>query len=173
MLLLHFTNSEGIRLELGKPKDAKTIGLMSRDLIENGLGWTWTPLRVAKHIFNPNSLVVVARSKKTVCGFVILQFTEKTANMSLLAVDPSFQRKGIGSDLVRFVEQSANAAGLASIFLEVREINKGALIFYRSHGYRQINLLPRYYRNRETAIRMVYQLKVPIVPDNTKHRSTS
>ncbi len=173
MYLLHFTNTEGMRLELATLKDAKAIGIMSRDLIEHGLGWAWTPFRVAKHILHTNSLVIIARAEKNICGFAILQLTEKVANLSLLAIDPNFQRKGIGRDLVRFVEQSVAIAGISSIFLEVREINESALAFYQALGYCEIKRIPHYYRGQETAIRMVYQLKVPTTPDNSENRSIS
>ena len=173
MYLIHFTNTEGIQLELAKPKDAKVIGVMSRDLIEYGLGWSWTPARVYRHIQSANSMVLVARAEQTVRGFAILQMMGKHANLSLLAVDPSFQGQGIGRDLVKFVEQAIATAGIATIFLELREINEEALTFYQSLGYREIGRIPHYYRGRETAIRMVHQQNVSTILDNSTHNSTS
>ena len=38
MDLIHFTQAEGVRLELAKMKDAPTIAALSRELIEYGLG---------------------------------------------------------------------------------------------------------------------------------------
>ena len=77
MDLIHFTQAEGIRLELVKRKDAPTIAAFLGKLIEYGLGWSWTMARVAKHIQHADSMVVVAREDKSVRGLVLMQFMEK------------------------------------------------------------------------------------------------
>ena len=38
----------GVQLRLAQPGDAMEIALMSRDLIEHGLAWSWTRTRVAR-----------------------------------------------------------------------------------------------------------------------------
>ena len=43
--------------------DAREIAEMSRDLIEQGLTWSWTPARV-QHLSRPGSSVVVARRER-------------------------------------------------------------------------------------------------------------
>ena len=40
--------------------DAKAIAHLSRDLIETGLGWSWTPERVTRAIQDRNTLTVIA-----------------------------------------------------------------------------------------------------------------
>ena len=154
MYLTRFSQHQGVKLELGKPEDAETIAFLSRDLIEDGLGWSWTPARVSKHICLTSSMVVVARAEQKVQGFTITRFLDKTAHLDLLAVSESYQRKGIGQDLVTFVKSSAAAIGIPVIFLELRETNEEGLAFYHALGYREIKRIPGYYRGRETAIRM-------------------
>lgn len=151
-------------------EDAPSIADLSRELIEYGLGWSWTPARVEKHIRHANSMVVVARQEKSVRGFAIIQFMEKTAHLNLLAVDSSSQRKGLGRDLVRFVEQSAATVGIGSIFLELREINEEGLVFYQSLGYQEVKRIPRYYRGKETAIRMVHHQEAFMPPHSPAHK---
>jgi ribosomal-protein-alanine N-acetyltransferase len=34
------------QIRLARPSDAQAIAEMSRDLIEHGLGWRWTPSRI-------------------------------------------------------------------------------------------------------------------------------
>lgn len=159
MYLTHFTQADGIRLELAKLEDAESIALLSRELIEYDLGWSWTPKRVERHIQHPDSMVVVARDQEFVVGFALMQLMEHTAHLNLLAVQTSLQRQGVGRDLVKFVEQSAATAGIRSIFLELREINEAAFLFYQTLGYRELKRVPRYYRGKETAIRMVHTKK--------------
>ncbi len=49
--------SETIRL--AKRGDAVRIAELSRDIIEFGLGWSWTPLRVLKQMHAKNTNVSV------------------------------------------------------------------------------------------------------------------
>ncbi len=165
MYLDDFTISEGIKLELATLKDAKAIAILSRDLIEAGLGWTWTPARVSKHIRSSQSLVLVVRAQKQVVGFAIMHFSQTEAHLDLLAVSPLYQRCGIGRHLVLFLERSAEVIGVPIIDLEVRINNRNARAFYRTLGYREIKVIPRYYRGREPAMRMTHHLKMSFSPD--------
>jgi len=51
-------------LALARASDAREIAEMSRDLIEQGLTWSWTPARVQHFISGAESSVVVARRQR-------------------------------------------------------------------------------------------------------------
>ena len=85
-----------VTLALATPKDAEHIASMSRDLIEQGLRWSWTSSRVERHITDRNCSVVVARSDRRLVGFAITRFAEETAHLNLLAVKPEGRRHGRG-----------------------------------------------------------------------------
>ena len=53
--------SELATLCLARCEDAEEIAKMSRDSIEGGLTWSWTPTRVRRSILSRDSSVVVAR----------------------------------------------------------------------------------------------------------------
>jgi hypothetical protein len=53
--------SELSTVGLAHPGDARAIAEMSRDLIEQGLTWAWTPARVQHFISGADSSVIVAR----------------------------------------------------------------------------------------------------------------
>ena len=82
-----------IKFELAAETDALAIARMSRDLIETGLGWSWTAARVLRSIRHPETLVLVARQGSQIIGFAIMGFGEEAAHLSLLAVDPSHRRR--------------------------------------------------------------------------------
>ena len=151
--------NDTVTLRLAKPDDAARIAHMSRDLIEEGLGWSWIPARVKNRIQARETLVLTARAAGPLVGFGIMEFLEEDAHLALLAVCPRYQRCGIGHRLVRWLEKSAEVAGISVIHLEVRAGNLAAHAFYRSLGYREVGLLPRYYRAQEAAIRMMRQLR--------------
>ncbi len=134
---------------------------MARDLIEHGLGWTWTPERVAASVRNPKTLVAVARAGDRIAGFGVMRYEEDEAHLDLLGVARDHQRVGLGRRLVEWLEKPALVAGISAVLLEVRASNRGAQAFYERLGYRQLEYVPRYYQGRESAYRMGRKLGCP------------
>lgn len=148
-------------LRLAAEDDAPAIALMSRDLIERGLGWSWTRGRVARSIAHRETSTVVACEAGHLVGFAIMTFSDEHGHLSLLAVQPAQQRRGIGRALVEWLEESARVAGLSGIHLEVRATNLDARRFYRCLGFQELALLPRYYKGVESAVWMARDLRSP------------
>jgi len=152
--------SKEVKFQLARLADAKTIASMSRELIEAGLDWRWTPLRVAAQIRCRETVVLCARLPGRLAGFAIMHFQLETAHLNLLAVRPDCQRLGIGRRLVEWLEQSALVAGIITIQLELRANNSGAHAFYQALGYRDGERIPGYYDGRETAVRMLRDIRI-------------
>jgi ribosomal protein S18 acetylase RimI-like enzyme len=131
---------------------------MSRDMIECGLGWSWTTRRVQCSLRCRNTVVLRARRHDRLAGFAIMHFGSAEAHLLLLAVRPVDRRGGIGRALVRWLEESALTAGLGVVYLEVRAGNADAQRFYQHLGYRRIAYVPGYYSGREAAYRMASDL---------------
>ena len=148
-------------VRLAAPADAPTIARMSRDLIERGLGWSWTPLRVQRSIADPQTNVVVAETLAGIVGFGIMKYHDDEAHLLLLAVRPECLRRGIGAALVAWLEATARVAGVGQAYLEARASNVGALAFYRRLGYEEIQSVPGYYRGIEASRRMAKDLWLP------------
>ncbi len=140
--------------------DALVIAEMSRDLIEHGLGWSWTRERVLRSLRHPDTNAVIALRGHDRAGFGIMKYGDDEAHLLLLAVDPGHARHGVGSSLVEWLEASARIAGIARVILEARHGNGPAQAFYRSLGYVQTRVLPGYYGGREASIRMSKPLAV-------------
>lgn len=151
--------ADDVTLRLALPEEAFQIALMSRELIEAGLGWSWTPARVGGELRSRETVVLAASAYGRLVGFSIMQFGDETAHLNLLAVLPARQRQGIGRRMVEWLEKSARVAGIATVYLEVRAANHGGRRFYRTLGYREVAVLPRYYRGREAAVRMAHTLR--------------
>ncbi len=73
-----------------------------------------------------------------------------------LAVDPPYQRRGIGSALVRKALEDLKADGARTVRLEARKSNIGARMFYLTLGFKEERELPHYYEDGETAVLMWY-----------------
>jgi ribosomal-protein-alanine N-acetyltransferase len=139
--------------------ESAQIALMSRELIEQGLGWSWTPARVRRSIGNAHVNVIVQPvGDGDVAGFGIMKYHDEEAHLLLLAVAPEYTRRGIGAALLGWLEKSALVAGLGQVLLEARAGNAAAHAFYRHQGYREIQRLPGYYRGREASVRFAKDL---------------
>jgi ribosomal-protein-alanine N-acetyltransferase len=151
--MTHDSTTTSIRL--ATRADAAAIAEMSRDLIERGLGWSWTRERVLRSLRHPDTNAIVAVRDADRAGFGIMKYGDDEAHLLLLAVKPSHRRCGVASEMLAWLERSAEVAGVGRITLEARASNDGARAFYRRHGYAQAQLLPGYYGGRETSVRMV------------------
>lgn len=60
------------------------------------------------------------------------------AELVRLYVQPPFQGKGLGSDLLHRAERAASEQGAGALWLSTWAGNRAALAFYRAHGYRTV-----------------------------------
>lgn len=144
----------GVTVELARETHAGPIAEMSRDHIEQGLGWRWTRQRVLRAIHHPETNVcVVTGSDGEVTGFGIMEYLERHAHLELLAVRPAHRRQGIASAIVRWLEDAARVAGAERIVVECRRSNDAARCLYLEHGYHERRIERAYY-GPEDAIRL-------------------
>lgn len=141
-------------IRLATAADAPAIADMSRQYIEAGLGWSWTPTRIAAAIADRETNVALIDQPDGVLAFGIMHYAERTAHLALLAVDPAQRRRGIAARLVAWLEKCADTAGIERIRVEARADNPEALAFYQKLGYVQIGRLARYYRGVLDAVRL-------------------
>ena len=149
-----------IRLGLARADEAESIARMSRQYIENGLPWSWDEQRIERCLRHPDCVVLAARDRRRLAGFAIMEFHDVHAHLALLAVQPGCRRRGIGRELVEWLEASARTAGIFTVQLEMRDHNDEARRFYERLGYRESGRKAGYYAEREDAIRMTHDLKV-------------
>ncbi|MDB5773843.1 MAG: hypothetical protein JWM42_4217 [Burkholderia sp.] len=147
-------------IKLAVMADAAAISELSRDAIEHGLSWSYTPRRVAKSIVDRATNVAVVHLRETLVGFAIMTYGDEEAHVILLAVHPAHRRKGVGSALLTWLEETARVAGIDLIKLEARARNAGAVAFYRTHGFKDLGLRKGYYQGVEDARSMAKDLWV-------------
>lgn len=157
-------NAATVRLATGQ--DALPIAEMSRDFIEQGLGWSWTPSRVLIAVRSRTTNVACIDGPAALAGFGIMDYADETAHLSLLAVRPDQRDRGLGARLLMWLEQPARVAGIACIRVEARADNPRAIGFYRRLGYRETGRIEGYYRGSLDAIRLEKPLRwaLPVPP---------
>ena len=148
-----------VHMHIASKHDAEAIAVMSRDLIEHGLPWTWSTERVARAIGAANTNVVVVRQQAVVNAFGIMEYWDEDAHLVLFAVRPACQRQGMGRAVLHWLEASAQAAGSLLIRVEARRENIAARNFYNEHGYHEFGLKPRMYSGAVDGIHLAKYLR--------------
>lgn len=98
--------------------------------------------------------VIAARDRRRLAGFAIMRFNDAHAHLNLLAVAPAYRGRGLGRELVHWLEACARAAGIFDVRLELRVGNDAARAFYAALGYAEVGTVPAYYSGLEDARRM-------------------
>ncbi|HJV67665.1 GNAT family N-acetyltransferase [Ideonella sp.] len=145
-------------LRPARVQDARALAEMSRDLIEGGLSWRYTPPRMAALIRERDTMALVASDGPRLHGFAVMQFGDTEAHLTLLCVQPAQRHRGIGRRLIEWLVASARVAGITAIRLELRADNASALAFYQRLGFVETQWLPGYYAGRIAARGMVLKL---------------
>lgn len=146
------------QIRLGVPADVRRIAEMSRDFIEYGLGWRWTPGRIMAAIRAPDTNLAVACRSNRLAGFGLMQYKDDEAHLVLLAVEADCRRSGVATALLWWLEKCALTAGIGTVYLEARTCNHEARAFYGKRGYREIALVPGYYQGQEDGVRIARDL---------------
>ncbi|PZE21199.1 GNAT family N-acetyltransferase [Paenibacillus xerothermodurans] len=71
-------------------------------------------------------------------GFISLRQNRQSMHIDMLAVDPKYQGKGVGSQLMEAAERSAVRAGCNKIYVWVDEANVPAQRFYQQKQFEPI-----------------------------------
>jgi len=142
--------------------DAIEISQISRDEVENGLGWDYTPPQIVRVIQNKSKNLVVARLDGTLMGFGVMTYREDQANLDLLAVKKNYRRNKVATQIVFWLEKVATTTGAFNVFVQLREKNTGAFALYENLGYEKLDVLPGFYKGIENAVVMAKSLRTMI-----------
>ncbi|MEN4743783.1 ribosomal protein S18-alanine N-acetyltransferase [Pantoea agglomerans] len=90
-------------------------------------------------------------------AFAITQVVLDEASLFNIAVDPAFQRRGLGRQLLQHLIDELIKRDVQTLWLEVRASNLPAIALYEQLGFNQVSRRPNYYptaSGREDAILM-------------------
>ena len=85
-----------------------------------------------------NAVFIVASIDDIPVGYIAFYANDsinKTAYVSLLAVNPDYHNQGIGHTLMQECEKVALNNGMCQIKLTVRKLNENAIRFYQKHDF--------------------------------------
>ncbi|MGU3414456.1 ribosomal protein S18-alanine N-acetyltransferase [Enterobacteriaceae bacterium C23F] len=96
-------------------------------------------------------------------AFAITQIVLDEATLFNIAVDPAFQRRGLGRELLEQVVDEVEKRGVVTLWLEVRASNAAAIALYESMGFNEATIRRNYYptaEGREDAIIMALPISM-------------
>ncbi len=98
----------------------------------------------------------IAEESGAMAGFAIVEWRAATgivrAYLQTIEVAPEKRGQGVGGELMRLAEQSAQAAGAAAIWLHVDAENAAAIQLYEARGYRREGREANYYPRGRAAL---------------------
>ncbi|UCG69889.1 MAG: ribosomal protein S18-alanine N-acetyltransferase [Thermoplasmata archaeon] len=98
---------------------------------------------------------MVAEDERGVIGVLTAMISApKEGRILLMAVQPSYRNRGIGTQLLKEFISRCFILDLKAVNLEVRISNEKAIRFYDSHGFNILSLLPSYYEDGEAGYLM-------------------
>ncbi|WP_312633075.1 ribosomal protein S18-alanine N-acetyltransferase [Pseudescherichia sp.] len=98
---------------------------------------------------------------ETLAAFAITQVVLDEATLFNIAVDPVFQRRGLGRALLEHLISELEKRDVLTLWLEVRASNSAAIALYESLGFNEATIRRNYYPTadgREDAVIMALPL---------------
>lgn len=102
--------------------------------------------------------MVAVNHHERVMGFMVYELHKNRLHILNFAVDPVFNRRGIGSAMIEKLRAKLHPERRSRIMLEVRETNVAAQLFFKAQGFRAISVLRDFYDDTsEDAYLMQYR----------------
>lgn len=93
-----------------------------------------------------NVLFLVAEQEHVICGYCGIYFALDEGEITNVAVDRTYRRQGVGSQLVGAMLAQAQKQGIKNYILEVRVSNQNAIALYKKHGFQIEGTRKNFYR---------------------------
>lgn len=90
---------------------------------------------------------LVSEDGGAVSGFLVARMIGAECELENIAVALEGRRRGVGAGLISELLQRARMAEVTAVFLEVRETNSPARVFYRKLGFSEAGRRKNYYRD--------------------------
>lgn len=122
---------------------------------EENFAMPWSRESFWQEIKNPQACFLVAVCEKKIVGYAGAWVVLDEAQLTNIAVQKNFQKKGIARALLTHLINSVKLRGADKMTLEVRPSNAPAIALYRSFRFENFGRRPRYYLdNGEDALIM-------------------
>jgi ribosomal-protein-alanine N-acetyltransferase len=107
----------------------------------------WSEEMIRRELEHEFSTVLLATDGRDgpILGFAVVWLVHDELHVLNVAVAPESRRRGVARSVLDRVEGNGREQGARVAMLEVRRSNAPAIALYRSLGYREVGVRPRYY----------------------------
>lgn len=121
----------------------------------------WTADHFRHELTNPVAFLVGCDVENSLAGYICYWLIGGEMEILNVAVDPSYQRRGIAGTLLKKAFLYCQDKGLDSAWLEVRAENRAGIGLYEQFGFAVEGRRQRYYRDGEDALLMMKMFEHP------------
>ncbi len=136
-----------VTLRTGDARDVAMVDTLMAAAFDPRFGEAWTRNQCLGVLAMPGVRLTLALVDDEPAGFAMVRSVADEAELLLLAVDPAYRRRGVGTALLRAVIAEAQAGGIVALHLEVRSGND-AVKLYTAQGFAKVGERRSYYRGR-------------------------
>lgn len=138
-----------IRLHSAGPEHAALL----RELHATCMAQDWSAASIGRLLALPGTIALIASDDmggtEKPLGYLIALAAGEDADLAAIGVLPAARRRGIAGRLLDALRETARAAGLAGIVLEVDAANSAAIGLYKSRRFEPKGRRPGYYRKED------------------------
>ena len=142
-----------------KPEDFGTLYEIDRACYPMDIAYSKRELRA--YLQMPGAECIVAATADSIAGFCITAHQNTRGYIVTIDVLEQFRRTGVGSSLLRKMEQSLAASAVREVWLETATDNESAIAFWKKHGYRTCGTRAGYYPGGRDAFSMEKTIASP------------
>ncbi len=122
-----------------------------------GFEFPWCEEEFLRVLRQRNCIGMVAELGERVVGFMIYELHKNKLNVLDFAVHPEFRRGAVGQQMVDKLVGKLSSHRRTRIMLHVRETNLPAQFFYKTQGFRAVELVREHFQDSgEDAYLMSY-----------------
>jgi ribosomal-protein-alanine N-acetyltransferase len=127
-----------------------------------GFEFPWCEEEFLRVLRQRNCIGMVADHGDQVVGFMIYELHKTRLQLLNYAVHPEFRRRGVGRQMISKLAGKLSSHRRTKIALQVRESNLPAQLFFRSQGFRALEVVREFYEDTgEDSYVLQYELAEP------------
>lgn len=136
---------------------------------EECFDYPWTKEQLAKKLRERHIIGMVAEHRERIVGFMVYGLYRFHLHLINFAVLPEVWRNGVGTQMVdKLIGKLSQQKSRLKIICEIKEGNTRAHLFFRSCGFRAVDILHDYYDDVDEDAYVFEYLLAPAQPRPVK-----
>lgn len=118
------------------------VRLAHRENYRRGLYFSSGRITKKKWLYKlKNENIYVSTRNHKIVGAISLRSRNSSVELNTLAVDPAYQKQGIGTKLMRYAEKDVKKRGFSTCHLYTLEAHPWLTHYYRKQGYKRVKII--------------------------------